>query len=311
MRYENIVKERLIAGLASLTRGKKLALMVAVAFFFSFLLGPFWLFWASSGALKGLAIKNGELVAKNLAAQNAGALVLGSDLLFNEGESSKMPGVLSFYLTDPSGLIVYPPERSREDARKDPLLLESLKTFSPVSVFKHGILELAEPSFYGERLVGAARVSYSTRGALPQSLIFALFRGLFISAVAGSLLSLGIFKTIDEGDKHENAPLRESPVKEKNFDRVDAASFADNMTLPLVLFDAGFKVTFANGRARDIHPRVMESHISDLLEDAVLAAEEIEMLQSDSAVKGRVRLWRINESGITSGYGMTYEEAVK
>lgn len=286
----------------------QIALVIIAASFLCFIFGPLYISFSARSLLNVNGLKRAETLARLASASNSVALSKGQEALYDLGPINNEGFIKDAYLTDATGLIVSPPSRFHEDARKDKVVVSAIKNAETVMSKKMIGYDIAVPVMEGSKVTGVVKITYSPMVAMPWSMLFMVIRSLLLTAgiaFGGVYCSLLLFKRT--GLKDAVIPSADvQPVPEQDQYVQDPISFADHLNSPVVIFDKTFRVSYANTKALAMCDGINDKHIMDLGPEYVAAAEEIEMLQSEVVAKDSIKLWRIKEGTDTSGYGMTF-----
>lgn len=270
---------------------KQLAISFSMATVFIILAGPFETFRSYQRVFEQESLGRARQIVSRLAVDRA-----------NPETFLKENGVRRVFVTDSSGLIIYPEAEFHQDGRKYSSVRDVLNKGESV-VKKNGkIFELVEPVSEGPKVVGSAYLEFSTAYSSIWRPMLMLVKSVFlISALMAALFYVGvrIFGKRRKMNPAENVVIeREDKIKEPpKFEHVNA---------PVVLFDTKFRISFANNAALAIDPKFIGKHIIDLDKKYVEMAEEMEMLQLVSVKKDSATLWRITENGEAGGYGLSF-----
>jgi hypothetical protein len=210
-------------------------------------------------------------------------------------------GVRRVFVTDQSGLIIYPKSEFHQDGRKYQSVRDAINNGLSVVKRNGRVFELVEPFFEGTMVNGAAYLEFSTAYSSIWRPFLLLVKSAFLISVLMAVLFCGVMVIFK---KSLSAPADDLVVKEKEI--IHTPPVFENVNTPVVLFDAKFRITFANETALKIDQSFVGKHILDLDKKYIDMAEELEMHQLVNIRRDGATLWRITEGGEAAGYGLSF-----
>lgn len=318
-------KEKILQKLNELhVRGKRwfealslqhqIILLLSTATLIAVFIGPCTEFKSSRKLAEDEALSRGMAIARLLAAENKSALIAGRDVLFNIDVVAGERGVKEAFLTDSTGLIVAPASRFHEDARKDDLIRSGLKQNDlMVSSKGLGVYDIAAPVLNGQDHIGVARITFLTRDASIWRPLWNLSKTIVLMAFIMFAGCYGVFALLKKQTAAGPPPIsEEKPADFMEDTRINSSAAFEHVNSPVILFDASFRINYANSAARKLVPGLVGRHLMDMKNIFknggvfVEMAEELEMLQKESVKRDNIGLWRIKEGDELKGYGLTF-----
>ncbi len=304
-----IILKKVEGRFSALTWQRKAWIVCIAASFIAILLGPCMEFGSDRRAIEKESLLRAHAIVELLAAKNVQALTSANDLLYDLNAATSANGVKDAFIAGPTGIIVAPASRFREDARKYEAVSESLvRTDVSVKASSFGKYELCAPIMNGQNRLGVAFIEFSALNESTFSLVWQFIKKVFVlMAVFGmaAIAIIGAFKKQTERQETVSQPtFTDHEGATRAMHHSGLCTLSEHVGSQIFFLDGSFVITFANKQAVLKRGASVGRHIMDVGKPFMEMAEEMEMLQLAELKRGEATIWRTGIDDERYKYGL-------